>query len=96
MRRSNTQSLSEVIREFVKGSSIEQKLKETDVVQSWEELLGKTVASYTRNITLKNKILVVEITSSIVKNELFMMREEIRKKLNERAGDELIKTVIIK
>lgn len=96
MRRSNTQSLSEVIREFVKGSSIEQKLKETDVVQSWEELLGKTVAGYTRNISLKNRILVVEITSSIVKNELFMMREEIREKLNERAGEELVKTVIIK
>ena len=96
MRRNNTQSLSEVIREFVKGSSIERKLKETDVVQSWEELLGKTVASYTKNVSINNKVLFVEITSSIVKNELFMMREEIRMKLNERAGEELIKTIIFK
>ncbi len=94
MRRNNTQSLSEVIREFVKGSSIERKLKETDAVQSWEELLGKTIAGYTKSISLKNKVLVVEITSSVVKNELFMMREEIRQKLNERAGEELIKTII--
>ena len=96
MRRSNAQSLSEVIREFVKGTSIERKLKETDVVQSWEELLGKTIAGYTRNVSLKNKVLVVEITSSVVKNELFMMREEIRSKLNERAGEEMISTIIFK
>lgn len=96
MRRNNTQSLSEVIREFVKGSSIERKLKETDVVQSWEELLGKTIAGYTKNVTLKNKVLFVEITSSVVKNELFMMREEIRLKMNERAGEELVSTIIFK
>ena len=96
MRRSNTQSLSQVIREFVKGSSIEYKLKETDVIQSWEELLGKTVSSYTKNLAIKNKVMYVEITSSVVKNELFMMREEIRKKINERAGEEIIKTIIFK
>jgi predicted nucleic acid-binding Zn ribbon protein len=96
MRRNNTQSLSEVIREYVKGSSIERKLKETDAVQSWEELLGKTIAGYTRNIKIKNKVLTVEITSAIVKNELFMMREEIRLKINERAGEELVSTIVFK
>ena len=96
MRRSNAQSLSEVIREFVKGSSIERKLKETDVIQSWEELLGKTVAGYTKNLSINNKVLYVEITSSVVKNELFLMREEIRKKINERAGEDIVKTIIFK
>ena len=96
MRRSNTQSLSEVLRDYVKGTSIERKLKEVDVVQSWEELLGKTIAHYTKNVSLKNKILYVEINSSVVKNELFMMREEIRRKLNEKAGEELVDKIIFK
>jgi len=96
MRRSNTQSLSEVLRDYVKGTSIEKKLKEVDIVQSWEELLGKTIAHYTKNISLKNRILFLEINSSVVKNELFMMREEIRRKLNEKAGEELIDKIIFK
>lgn len=96
MRRSNTQSLSEVLRDYVKGTSIEKKLKEVDIVQSWEEMLGKTIAHYTKNVTLKSKILFVEITSSVVKNELFMMREEIRRKLNEKAGEEMIDKIIFK
>ena len=96
MRRSNTQSLSEVLRDYVKGTSIEKKLKEVDIVQSWEELLGKTIAHYTKNISLKNRILYLEINSSVVKNELFLMREEIRRKLNEKAGEELVDKIIFK
>ena len=96
MRRSNTQSLSEVIRDYVKGTSIEKKLKEVDVVQSWEELLGKTIAHYTKNVTLRSKILFVEISSSVVKNELFMMREEIRRKLNEKVGEDMVEKIIFK
>jgi predicted nucleic acid-binding Zn ribbon protein len=96
MRRSNTQSLSEVLRDYVKGTSIERKLKEVDVVQSWEELLGQTIAHYTISVSLRGKILFVEINSSVVKNELFMMRDEIRRKLNEKAGEELVEKIIFK
>lgn len=96
MRRSNVQSLGEVLKQFVKESHFEKKLKEVDVVKSWEELLGKTIAHYTRNVALRNSVLYVEIKSSVVKNELFLMREEIRRKLNERAGEEMISRIVFK
>ena len=96
MRRSNTQSLGDIMKEYIKDTRIEQKLKEVDVVQSWENLLGKTIASYTRNIYIRKKILFVEISSSVVKNELFMMREEIKRKINEKEDEEIVKTIIFK
>jgi predicted nucleic acid-binding Zn ribbon protein len=58
--------------------------------------LGKTIAHYTKSVSLKSKTLFVEISSSVVKNELFMMREEIRRKLNERAGEEMVNKIIFK
>ncbi|RIH65377.1 DUF721 domain-containing protein [Mariniphaga sediminis] len=96
MRKSNTQSLGDVLREYIREMHMEKKLKEVDVVQSWETLLGKTIASYTRNIYLSKGILYVEISSSVVKNELIMMREEIRSRLNELAGDEMIEKIVFK
>ncbi|MCF6356995.1 MAG: DUF721 domain-containing protein [Draconibacterium sp.] len=96
MRRSNTQSLGEVMREYIKETRIERKLKEVDVVQSWENLLGKTIAHYTRNIYIRKKILFVEISSSVVRNELFMMRDEIKRKINEKEGEEIVRTIIFK
>ena len=96
MRKSNTQSLSEVLKEYIKSSRIERKLKEIDVVQSWEQLLGKTIAHYTRNIYIRNKVLYVDISSPVVKNELFMMREEIKRRINEQGQEEVITTIIFK
>ena len=96
MRRSYTQPLSDVLRDYINENQIGRKLKEVDIVQSWEELLGKTIVYYTRNVSLKNRILFVEISSPVVKNELFMMREEIKRKLNEKAGEELVDKIIFK
>lgn len=96
MRKSNTQPLGEVLREYVRKMNMEQKLKEVDVVASWEHLFGKTFAHYTRNIYLSKKILYVEITSSVVKNELMMMREKIRQRMNDEAGEEIIEKIVFK
>ena len=96
MRRSNTQSLGDVLKEYIKETRIETKLKEVDIVHSWEALLGKTIASYTRNISLKNGVVYLDISSSVVKNELFLMRDEICRKLNEGAGEEIVKRIVFK
>lgn len=96
MRRSNTQSLSEVLKEYIEQHRIERKLKEVDAVEGWEKLLGKTIAHYTRNIYIRKRILFVEISSAVVKNELFMMREEICRRINENAGEEIVEKIIFK
>ena len=96
MRRSITQPLADILRDYVRENNIGKRLKEVDIVQSWETLLGNTIAHYTLSVVLRNHILFVEISSSVVKNELFMMREEIKRKLNEKAGEELVNKIIFK
>lgn len=96
MRKSNTQPLGEVLKEYIRSMNMERKLKEVDVVSSWEALLGKTIAYYTRNIYLSKKTLYVEISSPVVKNELVMMREKIRERLNEEAGEEMVEKIVFK
>jgi predicted nucleic acid-binding Zn ribbon protein len=96
MRRSNTQSLGDVLKEFIEQNHMDRKLKEIDVVQGWEDLLGKTIAHHTKNIYISNRILYVDISSSVVKNELFIMREEICRRINENAGQQIITKIIFK
>jgi len=96
MRKSNTQSLSSVLKNFVRENNLERKLNEIDLIKSWEEVMGKMVCRYTKNIYIQNSTLFVETTSPIVRNELLMMKEEIRQRLNEVAGEEIVKTIIFK
>jgi len=96
MRKSNTQSISSVLKSYVRENNLERKLNELDLIKSWESVMGKTVARYTGNLYIQNNTLFVETTSPIVRNELLMMKEEIRVRLNEVVGQELVKTIIFR
>jgi len=96
MRRSKTQNISEVISELLKKYGHEDKLAEIRLIQSWEELLGRTVNRYTRKIYLKDKTLFVHLSSSIVKNELMLIRDQILRQLNEKAGKQMVEKIIFR
>ncbi len=96
MRKSNTQKISEVILECLREMRIDRKLKEVQLVTQWESMMGKTVANRTSRIYIKNGILYIHVTSSVLKSELLMMRREIVDKLNENAGERLIEEIVIR
>jgi hypothetical protein len=96
MRKNNTQSISDVLRSYTRENKLDRKLNELDLIKSWETVMGKTVARYTGNLYIQNSTLIVETTSPIVRNELLMMREDIRIRLNEVVGEELIKTIVFR
>ena len=96
MRRSNTQKIADVIKDYLKEAQIEGKLKEVQVVNSWEELVGKTIARRTNRIYIKNGKLYLYMNSSIVKNELLMHREGIIERINTNAGEEIVKEIVIR
>ncbi|MBN1143187.1 MAG: DUF721 domain-containing protein [Bacteroidales bacterium] len=96
MRKSHTQKISDVIRESLREMQIDRKLKEVNMVSQWESLMGRTVASRTSKIYIRNRILHIHVTSSVLKNELIMLRQDIISRLNEKAGERLIEEIVIR
>jgi hypothetical protein len=96
MRKKNTQKIDEVVKEYLKAFKIDDKLKEVKLIKSWEEVVGKTIARSTNNIYIKNRKLFVKLNSSVIRNELFMLREGLKKALNDKAGEEIIDEIILK
>ncbi len=96
MKRTNTQSIREVIQQYLEELQIDRKLRELSLVNQWEELVGKIIASKTGRIYIRNGVLYVHIRSSVVKHELMMIREELIEALNRRAGEDLVKEIVFK
>jgi predicted nucleic acid-binding Zn ribbon protein len=96
MQRRNTQTIGEVLKEYIDSMSIGRKLKESRIDKQWEELLGKNAASLTRKLVVKNKVLYVYVNSPALRNELLMMREKIIERINEEAGEDLINKIVLK
>jgi flagellar motor protein MotB len=96
MRKSNTRKISEIIDEFLQNSGLKHKLNKSRAINHWEELMGKAVAKRTTSIYIKNKTLFVSFNSSVVKNEIMMMRQQIADALNKYAGEIIIEKIVIK
>jgi predicted nucleic acid-binding Zn ribbon protein len=96
MRRSEIHSLGSAIKSFLKESKFDRKLAEVDAVSSWESIIGKPIARATTSIYIKNETLYIHLNSSIVRNELFMMRNDILRAVNNHAGTPIVKAIVLK
>ncbi len=93
MRRSNSQLLGDVLQEFLRESGLEKPLLERKVVEQWPVVMGDLIARFTRKVELKNGVLMVYLTSSALRQELFLARFELVKKMNDAVGAEIVKDV---
>lgn len=96
MRRSKTISLAEAVHDYIKEMHLEGKLSEIAVLNSWEETVGKAIASRTSKIYIRDKVLFVHLSSSVVRSELLMLRQALVDKINEKAGTEVIKEIVLR
>jgi predicted nucleic acid-binding Zn ribbon protein len=96
MRKSQTQNISQIISTILKANGLEDKLAETRLIQSWEELLGKSVSRLTKGMYIKNRTLFVNLSSSVVRSELAMIKKDLLIRLNEKAGKCVIDDIVLK
>lgn len=96
MRRSKTISMAEAMEDYIREMNLGEKLREVRLVNSWEETVGKAIASRTKKIFIKDRVLHVYLSSSVVRSELLMLRQALMEKLNEKAGGEVIKDIVFR
>ncbi|MFA6125969.1 MAG: DUF721 domain-containing protein [Bacteroidales bacterium] len=96
LRRTQSRPIKEIIEEVLKASGIDQKLKERELIRLWDEVVGINVARSTESIYISNRKLIVKIRSSVIRNEMSMIREGLKIELNRRMGQVIIDELIIK
>ena len=57
-------------------------------------ILGPTIMQYTRNIYVRDKVLHVSLTSSVLRSELTLCRERLVKSLNDYSGASVITNIV--
>jgi len=94
MRKSNDKTLKEAIEQMLQVYKIKRKFEETGITTAWPELVGKSVANRTRELFISDKKLFLRIESSVIKNELMLMRAQIIEKINDRAKSVIVEEII--
>ncbi len=93
MKRSNSEHISGVLQAVLRDMGLEKPLLEHRIVEAWPSLMGNMIAQYTRKVEFKNGVLFVYLSSAPLRQELFLARFELVKKLNEYVGAEIVHDV---
>ena len=95
-RTSNDGTIGDVLKQIIDKNKLQPGIDDVVVQEAWKKLMGNGVNSYTRNIILKNGVLFVELTSSVLREELTFGKDKIIKLINEELDREVVKNVVLR
>ena len=94
MRQQKAENIGLLVRQFLREEGLETPYNEYRLIQSWSEVMGETIARYTRDLQIRNRVLYVRLTSSVVRNELMIGRRSFVQRLNQHVGAQVIENII--
>ena len=95
-RNNDNQPIEDILKEFVKTNNLQSGLDKVNVREAWTNLMGNGVNNYTTAIELKHETLYVQLSSSVLREELSYGNEKIVKMLNESIGKEVVKKLVLR
>ena len=94
--RNNETTLKDALKAMIEHYRLKGKLNQNRIKSLWGELMGPSIAGYTKDIKIYKNKLYLTIESAPLRQELSYGREKIKKMLNEALGEEYIEDVIIR
>ncbi|MBU2940713.1 DUF721 domain-containing protein [Lacinutrix sp. C3R15] len=95
-RNNENLSIADALKEFVETNKLERGLDKVNVEDAWANLMGNGVNNYTTAVKLDRETLYIQLSSSVLREELSYGKEKIIKMLNESLGKEVIKKLILR
>lgn len=97
MKRNNDNiTISEALKNFVSENKLEKGLDKVNARDVWAQQMGPAIEKYTTSLKLDRDTLYVQLSSSVLREELSYGKEKIIKNLNEALGKDLIKKLILR
>lgn len=96
MKRNNTEQVGDVIRRLLRQEGLETPLNEYRLIEAWKGVVGPVIVRYTQNLYIKNQVLYVHLSSSVLRQELSMSRTLLVRNLNTRVGAQVIVNIVFR
>lgn len=88
-----TQDLAGVIEQLMTKHQIGRPSAEQSIRDHWPAIVGAANATYSHAATIERNRLIVLASHSVVRNELFLHREEIVARIRALPGCDMVKSL---
>ncbi len=95
-RDTDPRSMKDVLGDFVTKNKLQKGMDKVSVADAWAAVMGPAIAKYTTQTKLDGTRLIVQLSSSVLREELNYGNKKIIANLNEALGRELIDKLILR
>lgn len=82
--------LSEVVLEILKENGTSKQMLEHRAQTLWHTVMGPTVNKVTTSVRMRDGVMYVGLSSSVVRNELFHLKGRIIAAINKALGQDIV------
>ena len=95
-KRDGENTIHEVLKGFIETNRLQKGLDKISVQDAWHTVMGNAISKYTTAISLERDVLYIQLSSSVLREELSYGKSKIIKLLNEELGKELITKLVLR
>lgn len=85
--------MKDVVDKLMRAYQLNGKMKELEVLDKWEEMMGKAVATRTEKLAIRDRVLYLTLNSSVMRDELQHGKQIIIERVNQQAGFRIIEDI---
>ncbi len=75
--------ISRIVPRVLRSMDINVKLKNWQVVEKWEKIVGRNIAKHAKAVSVDSENLFVMVDSPVWQSQLFLMKADILKKIKK-------------
>ena len=94
-RENDSFSIEDLMKSFIKENNLSKGMQKIKIEETWNNMMGPGVATHTSSVKLQNKTLVIQLNSSVLREELSYGKDKIIKMMNEEIGDDIISKLML-
>lgn len=94
-RENDSFSIEDLMKSFIKENNLSKGMQKLKIKETWNKMMGPGVATHTTSVQLQNKTLVIQLSSSVLREELSYGKEKIIKMINEEMGEDVVSKLML-
>ena len=87
------EQLKKILKKAIEKSGFKNAILQENAVSMWPDIVGGNISKISKAVSVDRGVLFIKVESATWRQELYMQKKEIIKKINRKIGSKTIKEI---
>jgi len=87
------QHIAKALKKLIKSTGLNKGLDQQKAIEVWQDVVGDKISNNTETVSVERGIITVKAKTPTWRQELYLQKEQIIKKINSKVNKKIIKDI---